>query len=124
MFCILATAHLRLFLVKNFVKPTAENSTFLNGRSFHPEHTFEGIIIGEAIRLRRLNETDAGYKNSIEKLRDKCIKSGFKSKIVYKMINKVKDYQNLLIKNHNDVIKTTVRNDEKKRKQNDVGYQF
>ena len=44
--------------------------------------------------------------------------------IIIPSLNKVKDYQNLLIKNHNDVIKTTVRNDEKKRKQNDVGYQF
>ena len=85
----------RNFLVKDFVKPTAINATFLNGKSFHPVHIFKGIILGEGKRLRRLNETEEGFQNSIERLKSKCHKSGFSAKIVHKMIKKVKDLKNI-----------------------------
>ena len=68
------------FYITDFVKPTAKNSTFLHGKSWHPTHTFKGIILGEAKRLRRLNERDLPYKKSIERLYEKCKKSGFNKK--------------------------------------------
>ena len=35
------------FYTRNFTKAKAINSTFLNGKSFHPLNTFKGIITGE-----------------------------------------------------------------------------
>ena len=80
------------FCIKDFVKPTAVDSTFLNGKSYHPDHIFTGIIFGEAKRLRRLNETDITYKESIERLRNKCIRSHFKKTIVDNSISIVKNW--------------------------------
>ena len=78
------------FSIKDFIKPTAINATFLNGKSFHPAHIFKGIIFGEAKRLRRLNEKENTYKDSLIRLREKCSKSGFKSEIMdnsFKIVN-------------------------------------
>ena len=78
------------FVVRDFVKPTAVNATFLHGKSAHPSHTFKGIILGEGKRLRRLNENDVDYKKSIERLNEKCKRSKFDKKITKEWISKVK----------------------------------
>ena len=83
------------FLITDFVKPTAVNSTFLNGKSSHPLHVFKSIIIGGAKRLRRLNELDSEYQKSIEGLKEKCLRSGFNKKITMEWIEKVKNYENV-----------------------------
>ena len=49
------------FYTRNFVKPTAIDRTFLNGKSFHPQHIFKSIVFSESIRLRRLNELQSEY---------------------------------------------------------------
>ena len=72
------------FYTTDFTKPTATNSLFLNGGSFHPMSIFKGILYGEAVRLRRLNERDSNYKYSVERLTEKCLKSGFPTKLVQK----------------------------------------
>ena len=74
------------FYTRNFIKPTAINRTFLNGKSFHPQHIFKSIMFSESIRLRRLNESKPEYLKSLECLRKKCIQSNFKTKIVEKII--------------------------------------
>ena len=50
------------FITTNYTKPTAIRSTFLNGKSYHPNSIFRGIIIGEAKRLIKLNEEKQGYE--------------------------------------------------------------
>ncbi|MEC8567306.1 MAG: hypothetical protein VXY56_03310, partial [Pseudomonadota bacterium] len=80
------------FYTTNFIKPTAQNRTFLNGRSYHPRSTFKSIIYGESIRLRRLNERHDIYLKSIESLKLKCLKSNFDKRIVRKMINIAKTW--------------------------------
>ena len=75
------------FYTCDFIKPTATNRLFLNGRSFHPMTVFKSIIFSESIRLRRLNEKDENYVNSVERLKQKCLKSGFNRKLVLKMTN-------------------------------------
>ena len=40
------------FKTKSFLKETAENATFLNGRSYHPQNVFKGIITGEIKSLK------------------------------------------------------------------------
>ena len=49
------------FKTRNFIKPTAKDAVFLNGKSHHPLYIFRGIILSEAKRMRRLNETNDDY---------------------------------------------------------------
>ena len=77
------------FKTKNFIKKTAENSTFLNGKSYHPLNVFKGIITGESKRMRRLNETDEDYKDSLKILENKCLKSNFNPKLVTNQFKKI-----------------------------------
>ena len=83
------------FITRDFVKPTAVEAKFLNGNSFHPIHVFKGIIFGEGKRLRRLNEKDNDYVNSIERLKVKCKRSGFKNFIIEEAFAVIKEYRNL-----------------------------
>ena len=46
------------FKTTNYIKPTATFAKFLNGNSYHPPHVFRGIILGEANRLKKLNELE------------------------------------------------------------------
>ena len=81
------------FITKNYTKPTAEHSTFINGKSFHPRHVYRGIILGESKRMMRINEKEEDYQRSLEKLREKCLKSEFNKKIVEDTINKTKKWK-------------------------------
>ena len=74
------------FITKDFVKPTALDRRFLNGKSFHTPHNFKSIVFGEAVRLRRINENDADYQKSLTRLQKKCDKSNFSMKMVLKVI--------------------------------------
>jgi len=58
-----------VFVIKDFVKPTAEGRQFINGNSHHPQTTFKSIPFGEAIRLRRLNQRKDDYLSSINRLK-------------------------------------------------------
>ena len=69
------------FYTRNFTKETAINSTFLNGKSFHPLNIFKAIITGEEKKMRRLNERNKDYHESLDKLKTKCIKSNFNRKL-------------------------------------------
>ena len=82
------------FVVSDFVKPTAKDATFLNGKSFHPAHIFKGIVLGEGHRLRRLNESNEGYQNSLERLKKKCITSHFKMHTITEAFEKVLNLPN------------------------------
>ena len=77
------------FIIQGFIKPTARNATFLNGRSYHPRHVFTGTIVGEARRLRRLNEKDSDYLASLKRLEQKSIKSNFNEEIGPKILSKI-----------------------------------
>nr|CAB3263302.1 uncharacterized protein LOC108950347 [Phallusia mammillata] len=65
------------FITRDYIKPTAKGRSFLNGHSHHPPSVFKSIVFGEAIRMRRLNELDQDYRNSLNRLREKCLLSGF-----------------------------------------------
>ena len=77
------------FYTRNFIKPTAINSTFLNGKSFHPLNIFKGIISGEEKRMKRLNERNEDYQESLKKLKNKCIKSNFNLKVIETQFQKI-----------------------------------
>ena len=77
------------FYTRNFTKATAINSTFLNGKSFHPLNTFKGIITGEEKRMKRTNERKEDYFESLKKLKTKCIKSNFNLKLIEDQFEKI-----------------------------------
>ena len=66
---------------KNFTKKTAINSPFFNGKSFQPLNTFKAIITGEEKIMRRLNERNEDYHESLNRVKTKCIKSNFNQKL-------------------------------------------
>lgn len=84
------------FITTAFTKPTALGCRFINGRSHHPPHVFKSIVYGEAIRLRRLNETEHRYHKDLEKLETKCIDSGFNKAMVRDMIQQAFTWENRL----------------------------
>ena len=65
------------FYVRNYIKPTAVNRVYINGRSYHPRSIYKYIVFSESIRLRRLCERDCDYLEALKLLKDKCIKSYF-----------------------------------------------
>ena len=101
------------FTIKNYIKPTAENATFINGKSFHPSHVYKGIIIGEAKRMERLNENNEDYEKSIEQLKNKCRKSGFNSKLITKTIEEIKQNRKKKEENNLTYIHNKVNSKEK-----------
>ena len=62
---------------KDFVKPTVEGRQFINGNSHHQQTTFKSILFGKAIRLRRLNQRKDDYLSSLNRLKEKAIRSKF-----------------------------------------------
>ena len=70
------------FFTRDYTKPTAMERTFLHGQSHHPPAVFKSIVLGEAVRLRRLNEPDETYHQSLSKLRNKCARSSFHMNII------------------------------------------
>ena len=85
-------SEIKSFKTKSFIKETAKNATFLNGRSYHPLNVFKGIITGEIKRLKRLNEDEKDFKESLLKLEKKCINSNFNPKIVKSQFEKVNEF--------------------------------
>ena len=45
-------SEIKSFRTKSFIKKTAKNATFLNGRSYHLQNVFKGIMLGEIKRLK------------------------------------------------------------------------
>ena len=78
------------FYTRDFLKPTSTDRLFLNGKSHHPPHVFKSIVFGECVRLRRLNELDHEYINSLNRLKEKCIRSKFNENSVNNIINQAK----------------------------------
>ena len=56
------------FFIKDFIKSSALNRSFLNGSSHHPPRIFKSIVFTKAIHMRRLNETQTSYIESLKRL--------------------------------------------------------
>ena len=81
---------------KDFVKPTAEGGQFINGNSHHPQTTFKSILFGEAIRLRRLNQRKDDYLSSLNRLKEKTIRSKFPLNMINDMIALASNWEDRL----------------------------
>ena len=66
-----------------------KNVAFLNGRSYHPQNVFKGIIIEEVKRFKILHELD--FKENFVKLENECLRS----KLNYKILKA--NFKNLLM---------------------------
>ena len=84
------------FVTKDFVKPTAEGRQFINGNSHRPQTTFKSILFGEAIRLRRLNQTKDDYLGSLNGLKEKAIRSKFPLNMTNDMIALASNWEDRL----------------------------
>ena len=60
---------IKSFKKKSFIKETAKNATFLNGKSYHLLNIFKEIKLGETKRLKRLNENKSDFKQSLSNLK-------------------------------------------------------
>ena len=74
------------FYTTDYMKPTARERVFLNGSSHHPRSVFRSIVFSESTRMRRPNERDQDYELSIDRLEQKCLKSGFNKHLVTDMV--------------------------------------
>ena len=83
-------------VTKDFVKPTAEGRQFINGNSHHTQTTFKSILFGEAIRLRRLNQRKDGYLSSLNRLKEKAIRSKFPLNMTNDMIALASNWEDRL----------------------------
>ena len=80
--------------MKNYIKPTAINRIYINGRSYHPRSIYKSIVFGESIRLRRLCERDCDYLEGLNLLKERCIKSHICKSLVVEVLEitkKLKD---------------------------------
>ena len=75
------------FVTKDFVKPTAVGRVFLNGSSYHPISTFKSILKGECLRMRRLNEKKEDFEISLERLKEKALRSNFPKLLTKRIVN-------------------------------------
>ena len=62
---------------------------FIYGFSHHPLSVYKSIVFGEAIRLRRSNEKQEHYLESLEGLKVKRYRSDFSKKLINKIIKLV-----------------------------------
>ena len=81
------------FYVKNYIKPTAKNRVFVNGKSHHPRSIYKSIVFSESIRLRRLCERDCDYLEALKSLKEKCLKSCFCKALVEDMLKITEEWK-------------------------------
>ena len=80
------------FVTKDFQKPTGTYRCFLIGASHHPPHVFRFIVYGESKRMRRLNERDQDYLESLSACKRNFTVSGFDEKITTYKIDLAKTW--------------------------------
>ena len=71
---------------KEHRKETSVNS-YIPINSAHPRHCFSGIVKSQLYRLRRLCSRDIDFRNSVEDLKIRCLRSGYKKDMVQSILN-------------------------------------
>jgi len=64
----------------------------LNGASHHPQSTFKSIVYSEAIRLRRLNQRQSDFNESLDRLYSKALKSQFPKRMAKNIFSRAKGW--------------------------------
>ena len=79
---------------RQFIKKTAKNALYINGKSWHPPSVYKSIIHSQAYRHEFLHSTREGYLEGLERMKDKAIRSGFNVNMLENMINsKIENYK-------------------------------
>ena len=76
------------YITEQYIKPTAKNSLYLNGNSFHPQSVFKSIVKSQIYRNTCLHSTKEGFLKGIETIRDKAQRSEFKAQMLQKEIQR------------------------------------
>ena len=76
-------------------KETAANS-YLRYGSAHPNYTFKGIIKSQMLRLRRLGSQNEDFFMAVDKLRERCINSGYDKDIIDEILKDAGNLQRVL----------------------------
>ena len=71
---------------------------YIDNRSCHTRHVKQGIPYGQALRIRRIYDSDEIFEERLKELRGHFIEGGFKSKVVDSQISKArtKSHESLL----------------------------
>jgi len=69
---------------------------FINGNSHHPQTTFKSFLVGEAIRLRRPKQRNDDYLSSLNRLKEKAIRSKFPLTMTNDMIALASNWEDRL----------------------------
>ena len=79
-------------------------SSFLSIKSAHPKYTFPGIVKSQMIRLRRLCSRNTDFIDAIAKLKERCMNSGYCTKMVEGILANCNNLErNLLPKENADI---------------------
>ena len=73
-------------------------STYLLSTSAHPSHTFVGIVKSQLIRIRRICSNNEDFNVSVEKLKSRCLDSGYSASMVNRIIALAPTLERKLIK--------------------------
>ena len=84
------------FHTREYRKQTASNS-FVKFGSAHPSHCFKGIVKSQLLRLRRLCSRDRDFLEAVEKLRTRCINSGYCQQMVENILLQANTLQRNLV---------------------------
>ena len=71
---------------KEHRKETSVNS-YVSAYSAHPKHTFAGIVKSRLFTIRKLCSRNSDFKESVEKLKMRCIRSGYNINMVQDILN-------------------------------------
>ena len=63
---------------------------YLDSRSCHPTHVKRGIPYGQALRMRRICDSDEVFKERLKELEGNLVKRGFKKNLIDEQFFKAK----------------------------------
>ena len=72
-----------------YSKPT-DTHQYLDFKSCHPGHVKKGIPYGQALRLRRICDSDEVFEERLNEMKGHFIKRGFKQRFVESQFTKAK----------------------------------
>ena len=76
-------------------KDTSANC-YIPLRSAHPRHSFPGIIKSQLFRLRRICSKDIDFVIAVERLRNRCLNSGYHKEVIDTILNPATSMERIL----------------------------
>ena len=90
-------------------KETSANC-YLPIRSAHPRHCFPGIIKSQLFRLRRICSQDVDFIVAVERLRNRCLNSGYNQDIVNEILNQATTMERVLSSKREKIVSDDASN--------------